>query len=180
MQPTAQIGCGRAIAAIKEVGLRVRRLRACDALCDRTLTAPEAVARLANTLLRFEDQEVVLVFFVDGAKRVIAVHEVARGTIDECKLHPREVFRAAIVYGAKSIILAHNHPSGRAEPSLPDLDVTRCIHSAGRVLGIELLDHVIVTSYGEHYSFLAAGELEQSVEPLQLDAADIALDGKVR
>ncbi len=70
---------------------------------------------------------------------------ISIGTVDSNMLHPREVFRPALAYAAAGVVLVHNHPSGVAEPSAPDRAVTRQIAQAGSLLGIELIDHVIVT-----------------------------------
>jgi len=141
--------------ALKQVSLRVRTLRG-----RRTpLAEPEALAAAAASLLRFEGQEVILVFFLDGNGVATAVHEAFRGTVDRCLVHPREVYRAAIVYGASSIALAHNHPCGDVAPSVADATVTSAIWEAGELLGIRLVDHVIVTPTGDWYSFLADGRI---------------------
>lgn len=144
-----------AAAALKKVSLRVRTLRGLRA----PLAEPEELAATAASLLRFEGQEVLLVFFLDGNGVATAVHEAFRGTVDRCLVHPREIYRAAIVYGASRIALAHNHPCGDAAPSLADATVTSGIWEAGEVLGIPLVDHVIVTPAGDWYSFLAAGQV---------------------
>jgi hypothetical protein len=80
---------------------------------------------------------------------------VARGGVNACSACPREIFRAAIVDGAHAIVMAHNHPSGDASPSSEDVEITKCVKKAGALLGIQLLDHVIVTAGGELYSFEA-------------------------
>ncbi|HEY4488916.1 MAG TPA: DNA repair protein RadC [Candidatus Paceibacterota bacterium] len=76
------------------------------------------------------------------------VHDetISIGTVDSNLIHPREVFRPAITYGAVGVILVHNHPSGNTEPSLADHSVTGQLIEAGKLLGIDLVDHVIVTS----------------------------------
>jgi DNA repair protein RadC len=141
--------------ALKQVSLRVRTLRRRRA----PLAEPEALAKAAAKLLRFEGQEVILVFCLDANSVATAVHEAFRGTVDRCLVHAREVFRAAIVYGASRIVLAHNHPCGDASPSVADATVTSAIWEAGEILGIRLVDHVIVTPAGDWYSFLADGRL---------------------
>jgi DNA repair protein RadC len=76
------------------------------------------------------------------------VHDeiISIGTVDANIVHPREVFRPALAYAAAAIILVHNHPSGNAEPSNADRVVTQQLREAGNLLGIELIDHVVVTS----------------------------------
>jgi DNA repair protein RadC len=154
------------VGSIKKVSLKVRTLRSRALPYGETLSAPEHVARAAHAMLKFEDQEVVLVFFVDGLKRVTAVHEATRGTIDSCVVHAREIYRAAIVFGAAAIVLVHNHPSGSQAPSIADARATEAMQHAGEVLGIQLLDHVIVTPGGDHYSFVDDGRLGDYPLPL--------------
>jgi DNA repair protein RadC len=85
---------------------------------------------------------------LNAKHRALGVHVVAIGTLTACQVHPREVFKAAILANAAAVILAHNHVSGDAEPSRADRDLTRRIADAGELLGIPLLDHVIVTVDG--------------------------------
>lgn len=91
------------------------------------------------------ERETFLVIGCDARQRVRSVREVAVGGLAQVAVHPREVFRDAIRDGIHSIIVAHNHPSGEPEPSEGDIELTRRIADAGRMLGIPLLDHVIVT-----------------------------------
>ena len=87
---------------------------------------------------------------------VIAYHEVGRGTLDTVLVHPREVFKAALLANAAAIVVAHNHPSGDPSPSPDDRDMTRRLVAAGGVLGIAVLDHIIVGD-GGYYSFKESG-----------------------
>jgi len=75
------------------------------------------------------------------------------GTLNESLVHPREIFQEALKQNACSVILAHNHPSGSNEPSQSDLEITRRIKDAGKIMGIEVLDHIIVTKGKKPYSF---------------------------
>jgi DNA repair protein RadC len=85
-------------------------------------------------------------------------HEVSRGTLDTTLVHPREVFKAAILANASAIVVAHVHPSGDPTPSGDDLHLTRQLTAAGTLLGIEVLDHIIVGD-GRHVSFREIGHL---------------------
>ena len=85
-----------------------------------------------------------MVFFLDSRSGEIASQVVSVGTLNASLVHPREVFEPAINCSAAQIIVAHNHPSGDAEPSEDDLAVTRRLVEAGKLLGIEVIDHVIV------------------------------------
>lgn len=111
---------------------------------EGTVHGPEDVEAVVGPLLRTEPSEVMLAVLLTTAHRVIGVHVVARGGIDHVPCEPREVFRAALLANAAAVILAHNHPSGDPTPSHQDIDVTRRIAAAGRLLGIPLLDHLVV------------------------------------
>jgi DNA repair protein RadC len=84
------------------------------------------------------------VLCLNRRNRLITIQEVSSGTATSSLLHPREVFRQALRYGAPAAIVAHNHPSGDPSPSSADRAVTRQLVEAGRVIGVELLDHVII------------------------------------
>lgn len=103
-------------------------------------------------------QEHFLAISLNGAHEVIALHVVSVGLVNRTLVHPREVFSDAIRDRAVGIVCAHNHPSGRVDPSEEDYMVTRSLREAGDVLGIRLLDHIIFAREG-HYSFLEAGKL---------------------
>jgi DNA repair protein RadC len=90
------------------------------------------------------DKEVFVAFFLDSKNRVISREVVSVGTLNMCLVHPREVFRTAISRNANSVIVAHNHPSGDPDPSDEDHKVTDQLVEAGKIVGIEVLDHVVV------------------------------------
>lgn len=109
------------------------------------IDSPEkAVAQLAD--IRDKKQEYFVCLTLDGANRLIAKRIITIGTLTSSLVHPREVFADAITDRAASIIVAHNHPSGNTEPSDADNIVTVRLREAARVIGIELNDHIIVTS----------------------------------
>ncbi len=93
-----------------------------------------------------EEVECFYVIALNAHGRPIAVQEVSRGGLTSAHAAPREVFRAAVLLGAYAIVVAHNHPSGNPTPSPEDLAMTRGLVSAGRILAIEVLDHVILAS----------------------------------
>ncbi len=103
-------------------------------------------------------QEYFLTLTLDGASHLIATRTVSIGTLNQSLVHPREVFADAVTDRAAGIIVAHNHPSGQYFPSREDRRVTQRLKEAGKLMGIELLDHVIVTRDG-YYSFQEEGEL---------------------
>jgi DNA repair protein RadC len=97
--------------------------------------------RETNRLLNVESFQVLL---LNTRKRLIRAEEISQGLIDTILVHPREVFRAAIVANAAGIVLVHNHPSGDPTPSEADIKVTRDLIRAGQLLKIEVVDHVII------------------------------------
>ncbi|HEX7483692.1 MAG TPA: DNA repair protein RadC [Candidatus Saccharimonadales bacterium] len=108
------------------------------------IDSPEkAVAQLAD--IRDKKQEYFVCLTLDGANRLIATRIITIGTLTSSLVHPREVFAAAITDRAASIIVAHNHPSGNLVPSEPDNKITKKIQDAGKILGIKLVDHILVT-----------------------------------
>jgi DNA repair protein RadC len=94
--------------------------------------------------LRGLSQETFHVLLLDGKHRLLSRQRVSEGTLTSSLVHPREVFRPAVREAAAAVIVAHNHPSGDAEPSAEDLSVTRRLIEAGRILGIPVLDHVVI------------------------------------
>ena len=102
--------------------------------------------------LKTATQEHLVVLSLDGANRLIAKRLVTIGTLNASLVHPREVYSDPLKDRAASIIVVHNHPSGTLEPSNADMQVTQRLKDAGKLLGINLLDHIIITKTG-YYSF---------------------------
>lgn len=114
---------------------------------SRVMLSPREVwEELAD--IRSSKKEHFYVLFLDTQSTVLKKELVSVGTLNASLVHPREVFEPAIKHLASHIIVAHNHPSGGLEPSEEDLRVTKRLQDAGRLLGIDLLDHVIVTNKG--------------------------------
>jgi DNA repair protein RadC len=105
-----------------------------------------------------KQQEHFVCISLNGANEVIEKRVVTIGLIDKSPVHPREVFADVIADRAAAVIFVHNHPSGELQPSESDLSIHRQLTEAGKILGIQVLDHVIVTRKG-HYSFREAGLL---------------------
>ena len=128
------------------------------------VTGPDDVRKLVgkvmDTLTGEEAREIFVVFHLNSQSMVVAWEIVTQGILDASLVHPREIYRSAIVRNAAAIIVAHNHPSGLVEPSGEDLKVTRQLVNAGDQLGMPLVDHVITGrdfSTGEpRYHSLAA------------------------
>ena len=133
--------------------LTVRRLK------DAVLS-PHEVARQCESF-RNAKKEHFCVFLLDTQNRLIAKEVVSVGTLNASLIHPRECFRPAIAKSAASIIVAHNHPGGSLEPSDEDLLITKRLVNCGILLGIELVDHVVVTAES-HTSFREKGLLFES------------------
>jgi DNA repair protein RadC len=101
-------------------------------------------------------QEHFICVSLNGANEVIATRVVSVGLVNKTQVHPREVFADPITDRASAVIVAHNHPSGSLEPSKEDIDITAQLKSAGKILGIRLLDHIVFNQKG-YYSFLEKG-----------------------
>lgn len=127
-------------------------MEACAAYCEvkkPTIREPESAYRLLRPVMSAatsgDSQETFFTLLLDTKNKVIgAPVECCRGLLDQCPLHPREVFREAVRQSAASVILAHNHPSGDPTPSKEDIDVTRRLVEAGKILGIPVVDHLIL------------------------------------
>ena len=118
-----------------------------------------------DTMKDFHDKikEHFLVLTLNSINEVIAVRIVTIGLLNQSLVHPREVFWWAIKDNAAYIVLAHNHPSGNNNPSEEDLDITAKLVEASKIMGIDILDHIIFSKYG-YYSFREDGKLEPDIE----------------
>lgn len=114
---------------------------------DKIIRSPEDVARLNSDLLCF-DKEHFVVVLLNTKNYLIDRETISIGSLNSCIVHPREVFKNAIKKSAASIICVHNHPSGDPTPSPEDVEMTHRLIEAGRILGIEVLDHVVLGMSG--------------------------------
>jgi len=121
-----------------------------------SLTAPGEAARFFQARLSDRPHEVFSCLFLDTRHRIIRYEELFRGTIDGATVHPREVVKQALRLDAAALIVAHNHPSGVAEPSESDRSITLKLAQALALVEIRLLDHLVV-SRGEHVSLAERG-----------------------
>ena len=133
---------------------------------EPTLNEAEGVASYLKDA--FDEDPTVewfIAILLNRKNRPIARHIVGKGTATSSLVHPREVYKAAILSGATGIIVAHNHPSGDPAPSRADIQVTRQLREASKVVGIDLLDHVVIGTAEDDplglgfYSFNEAGLL---------------------
>jgi len=111
-----------------------------------SLASPQKVADYLREKLGREKKEHFVVLLLDSQNNLIHINDISIGTLNETLVHPREVFEPAVRLLAACIIVAHNHPSGNLEPSKEDLEVTQKLVESGKILGIEVIDHVIVTN----------------------------------
>ena len=110
------------------------------------ITEPQHILKIPEVAgLAYKPQEYFLVTTLTGASEVISTRIITKGLLNNSLVHPREVFADAITDRAAAIICIHNHPSGNPEPSSEDIAVTRQLSEAGKILGINLLDHLIIT-----------------------------------
>lgn len=136
----------------------VRLVRDRDHMTDQ-ITTPGDAARVASELLDGYDREVFLVLALSTASRVIGAHVAHMGTLDASIACAREVFRFALLVNARSVIVAHNHPSGNLEPSQADIKVSRELKAAGKVMSITLLDSLVIGFDGRYTSLTERGLL---------------------
>ena len=108
------------------------------------LTSPDLVRTWIKTELRSEPSEVFSALFLDNRHRIISFDKLFFGTIDGATVHPREVVRRALHHNAAAVILAHNHPSGVAEPSRADQTITKRLSDALALIDVRVLDHIVV------------------------------------
>ena len=139
------------VLAAVELGRRLAEAQLLTDLPEKisgTANAMDYCNRAFHRLATDAKKEEMHILTLNTKNRVIGTHLISIGTLDASLVHPREVFRPAILDSASSIILVHNHPSGDPTPSKEDLAVTRRLEDAGKLLGIDVLDHIVVASGG--------------------------------
>ncbi len=147
-------GIGSAKAAILSAAFElVRRLQSQGNILKPSFKRSLEVATHYLPLMRDLRKEVFRVLLLNRANRLIKEVTISEGTLEASIVHPRDVFREAILEPAAGIILIHNHPSGNPSPSEEDLRITKQLVEAGRLLGIKVYDHIILA--GENYRSLA-------------------------
>lgn len=122
-----------------------------------TILSPEDVFRNYQSLFKDQVRERFVVFWLKSVNKILGFEVVTEGLLNSSLVHPREVFRGAIVATAASIIIAHNHPSGNPEPSQEDINITKQIVESGKIVGIPVHDHIIFTD--QTYTSLAERSL---------------------
>lgn len=138
-------GIGPAKAAQVKAGLELgKRSISADPTARSVINSPSDVADLVMEEMRNLDREHFRIMHLSTRNNVLGISAVSVGSLNSSIVHPRECFKEAIRRNANSIILLHNHPSGDPSPSREDLDITRRLTEGGKILGIEVLDHVII------------------------------------
>lgn len=136
---------------------RTRRVRRSFAHEGKKLCSPEDVAAFLIDLTRELDREHFYALYLDVRGILIGFEVVSIGGMAGVEVHPREVFRGAMLAGAYAIVVAHNHPSGDPEPSPEDYALTRRLKEAGDIVGIPVFDHIVVAPGAGMHSMVQQG-----------------------
>ena len=156
------------LSQIKGIGLaKAAQIKACFELGKREdleppdlvpfdIKNPEAVVKAIRASVQDKAKEHFKLILLNSRNRVIGISTISIGTLTTSLVHPREVFKEAIMHSAASVVLAHNHPSGDPDPSEDDLKITKKLVESGKILGIEVIDHIIIGKI-DHYSFREKG-----------------------
>jgi len=151
-------GIGLAKASMLIAAFELSKRSNSGKIFEKTIKNPSDIAEYYLNKLRDHKKEHLFAVFLDSKNKIIKDEIISIGTLNSSLVHPREVFKEAIRNSANSVILIHNHPSGNPEPSEEDIEITKRLFEAGKILGIEVLDHVIVTKDSFH-SFKETGLL---------------------
>jgi len=155
------------LSQIKGIGVaKAAQIKACFELAKREnleteeesfdIKNPEAVFKVISSSIKNKAKEHFKLILLNSRNKKIGISPVSTGTLTTSLVHPREVFKDAITHSAASVILAHNHPSGDPEPSEDDLKITKKLVESGKILGIEVIDHIIIGK-NNFYSFREKG-----------------------
>jgi len=155
------------LCQIKGIGLaKAAQIKACFELGRREelepelknfdIKGPEAVVKALRASIKDKAKEHFKLILLNPRNKIIGISTISIGTLNASLVHPREVFKDAITHSAASVVLAHNHPSGDPEPSEDDIEITKKLVESGKILGIEVIDHIIIGK-NDYYSFKAKG-----------------------
>ena len=144
-----RIAAAITLAAAFEIG---RRIQSEPFVQQQTVRSPQDVANIFIPRMRGLRKEQFHVLLLNSANKLFRETLVSEGSLNASIVHPREVFRVAVIESAASVIVLHNHPSGNTEPSTEDVEITRQLVEAGKVLGIPVHDHIIIA--GESFASL--------------------------
>jgi len=123
----------------------------------RRIESPDDAAKMVKRFIEDADREHFMVLCLNTKNEPTKIHTVSVGALNSVTVHPREVFKVAILANSSTVLLAHNHPSGDTTPSREDLAITGRLSEAGKIIGIEILDHIIIGDSGRFVSFKAKG-----------------------
>jgi DNA repair protein RadC len=147
------------LSQIRGIGLaKAAQIKACFELGKREelepelknfdIKDPESVVKAIRASIKDKAKEHFKLILLNPRNKIIRISTISIGTLNASLVHPREVFKDAITHSAASVVLAHNHPSGDPEPSEDDLKITKKLVESGKILGIEVLDHIIIAKNG--------------------------------
>ena len=144
-----------ALSEIRGVGLaKAAQIKACFELGKRQdlepelknydIKNPQSVVKAIRASIKDKAKEHFKLILLDTRNKIIGISTISIGTLNASLVHPREIFKEAIIHNSASVVLAHNHPSGDPEPSEEDLTITKRLVESGKILGIEVIDHIII------------------------------------
>lgn len=139
--------------------IEYKLVRETESIYSATISSARDVATWWKKL-EDSDTEKFITICLDTNNHIICFDLVTNGTVDQAHVHIREVFKSAILTGATSIIVVHNHPSGKCKPSSADTLLTKNIQEAGELLGVKVLDHIII-GVDEYFSFMDTGIMRE-------------------
>ena len=148
---TKGIGLVKAVSIVAALELG-KRIMAAEVFPLTSINSPVDIAKILSPLLRYENKEQFYVLLLNIKNKLIGLEKISEGTLNATIAEPREVFYKAITRSAAAVIIAHNHPSGESSPSQEDCQTTERMRTAGEILGIKVLDHIIIGN-GNYYSF---------------------------
>ena len=128
-------------------------------ICEKVVKNPSDIANYYIEKLKDFKKEYFIAVFLDSKNKIIKDEVISIGTLNSSLVHPREVFKPAVLANAAAIIVAHNHPSGDCTPSGEDIAMTKRLKEASEIMGIPLLDHLVVSGDGCYYSFAEHGQI---------------------
>jgi len=150
------IDSAKASTLLAAFELAKRALEVNNTSLPTIVTPKDVVAQLTD--LRHNKKEHFIALYLNARNQLVHKETISMGTLNANLVHPREVFEPALKHSAAGIMVAHNHPSGDPKPSEDDLEITKRLAEVGKMMGIELLDHVIIAT-NSHFSFKEEGYL---------------------
>ena len=160
LQEIKGIGPAKAVSVKAALELGKRLAKALHS-ASQSINTPQDVAGLVMEEMRYFSKEYFKVLLLNIKNQVISLEDISIGSLNASIVHPREIFNAPVRKSAASVVLIHNHPSGDPAPSREDIQVTKRLWEAGKLLGINVLDHVIIGD-GKFLSFQQEGLLEKT------------------